>query len=1138
MFNIITQRLLWKEFRAQQLVWIAIAGELVLLQLWWGIKGHEYADLNLFSMAFVLTGVFAMTTSALLFAGESEAKTDGFLRQLPITPRQLIGGKLLYGGLALVAFLVFALLSTLIAGQMAGKYGGDASSPMGDPSVFALSIVGLAAWGLFYSLWTRKVLWTVIGAALTEIILGGIVHSLILGEYRWPDWVFYMIYAGIIATVVAIDARLLAKWCAGEQATSPTPLSMFAHSGEVASASDCSLPWLNAYRWSCLTGVCAGLGIIFLLVFEVNIRGKTVFHREDTLFVFGGGTCLGLLFAGAAAWLRSRSPATGSHQPVSSSPIGYIRVPTLRQVGAMFALGGLSLLVFCLGVICCYASLGFIVSLFLLPASLSQPGLGYTLGLATVTALGSGAALWGGDQWLQSMQRSGTFEWLHLLQQIHAVRHRAVQRIGPLLWIEARRALPFLLVGWVLLTLIGWYRPEMGDYGALSYFAIVIAALVCGLLTLLPDRTHGTLAFLTERGVSSTKIILSKLIVWGGTLLLMLSPPLLQGRVWKILDNPSQTVPQIANGLFAAQGGPYIIMGSAPSTSQYLFVLLLGTFTIGVLAAAWVRRPILAGIVGISLMLPWFGWVTMLMGTYAPIGFTAVVPIILFGLGILWTSQRTLLEQSSWRSKFGQIGWVLLVGFIGLQGYFHFRANEVPLVTHYEALKSLRNGQPSPLSHPASSWMYPFDESIPHATQLDALVDDESKKNALVQPPGFWGASHAFQMGIASLELDEEACDLDAAFEHLRKWHELTEKLAYASRDEDGWVDALNGHRVVLSAIRKWANHPQQTTERLEAAMTKLTPNQIGMSGATVIARQYADTRRSLETGISTDNIYRQSVTNISPVTQWFLAHTGEKERVRRLIDYYFYLSASSQVSQPSTTGQEFDHWTGTIRARVTAATLGVSLPEQRFNVRHRGQFELALSAETATRLVLHLQAWRLKHGSFPASFADLIAESGPINSRDFLTNESFSYEPQGFDRDLQAETIILIPARQPLLYSEGITEPRGVELAPPDPNGNPSNPLRYQARNFRSNQPSHMPTPVPPAIGRPANPNTIRFSVFGQVIDEDSLYRLPRTDQTAGEGHGGGVAAGGSSMSLEAGPAPSGEPAQPEPPIPGTNPQ
>ncbi len=807
---------------------------------------------------------------------------------------------------------------------------------------------------------------------------------------------------------------------------------------------------------------------------------------------------------------------------------------------------------FCLGVICCYASLGFIVSLFLLPASLSQPGFGYTLGLATVTALGSGAALWGGDQWLQSMQRSGPFGWLSLLQQIHAVRNRAVQRLGPLLWIEVRRALPVLLVGWVLLTLIGWYRLEMPDHGFFSYIAIVLASLVCGLLTLLPDRSHGTLAFLTERGVSSTKIMLSKVLVWGGTLLLMLIPPLLQGRVWKLLDNPSQTVPQIVDGLFAARG-PYINIISAPSPANHLFVLLLGTFTIGVLAAAWVRRPILAGIVGFSLMLPWFGWNALLMETNAPNGFTALVPIALIGLGILWTGSRTLLEQSSWRSKFGQISWVLLVGFIGLQGYFHFRANEVPVIVDYEVFKGLLNGQPSPLSNPASSWMYPFDESIPHAAQLDALVDDESKLNSLFQPPGLWNATHSLQTGIESLQLDEETCDLDAAFEHLRKWHELTEMLAYASRDEDGWVDALYGRRVVLSAIRQWANHPQQSAERVEAAMTKLTANQIGLSGAAVIARQYADARRSLETGISSDSSYRRGVTNASPVAQWLLVRTGEKERVRRLIDYYFYLSAGTRVSQPISEGQEFDHWRGTTQA--SAATLGVSLPWQRLNVRHRGQFELALSAETATRLVLQLQAWRHKHGSFPASFADVITELGPINAHDFLTNAPFNYEPQGFDRDLLAEYNTLIPAKQPLLYSEGMTEPRGVEIMQFDPVGNRLKAIQYRARNYYSH--GDRSRQDQPPTTRPANPHTIRFSVFGQVIDEDSLYRLNHTGQAAGEGHGDEAAAGGaaamsSDIMIEGAPTapptnalptpppgtPEDAPASPESPPPGTDPQ
>ena len=414
--------------------------------------------------------------------------------------------------------------------------------------------------------------------------------------------------------------------------------------------------------------------------------------------------------------------------------------------------------------------------------------------------------------------------------------------------------------------------------------------------------------------------------------------------------------------------------------------------------------------------------------------------------------------------------------------------------------------------------MYPFDESIPHAAQLDSLVDDETKRNSLVQPPVDWGAPHAFQMGIESLKLDDEACDLDTAFEHLRKWLSLTEQMAYASRDEDGWVDALVGRRVVLSAIRKWANHSQQTTERIEAALEK-SPVKLSTSGGAVIARQYADARRALDTGVSPESIYRPGGYKPSPVTQWLLARTGEKERVRRLIDYYFYLSAGTQVAQPSTAGSEFDHWIGT--TRPSAATLGVSLPWQRLHVRNHGQFELVMTAESATRLVLQLQAWRLKHGSFPASFADLMSETGLINTHDFLTNAAFHYEPQGFDRDLLAEYNTLIPAKQPLLYSEGITEPRGVELVEShvylNLQGIPTISLRYQARNFRSMQSLQKSSPASPVIDRPTHPHTIRYSVFGQITDEDSLYRLNRIDQTDGEEHGdGAAAAGGAAMSSD----------------------
>lgn len=266
MFNTAISRLLWKEFRAQQAVWIAMAAELVLLQFWWGTIGHRSVDLNLLSMAFVLTGVFAMTSSALLFAGESEAKTDLFLRQMPFRRSDLIRGKLLFAVLAVVAFLVFSLVSTFIAGQMAGRYGGDITSLLGDPTLFGTSIIGMWAWGLFYSLLTRKVVWTVVGAALTQIALGGFVHSGILNDFHVPNWSLYLLDLVIVLSVLAADGWLLQRWCSGESADQRSLNAVPSEGGVNLRIAEAPLPWLSAYYWSSLLGIVTALSLLLTFV--------------------------------------------------------------------------------------------------------------------------------------------------------------------------------------------------------------------------------------------------------------------------------------------------------------------------------------------------------------------------------------------------------------------------------------------------------------------------------------------------------------------------------------------------------------------------------------------------------------------------------------------------------------------------------------------------------------------------------------------------------------------------------------------------------------------------------------------------------------------------------------------------------
>lgn len=1167
MFNTAITRLLWKEFRAQQAVWIAMAAELVLLQLWWGTIGHRSVDLNLLSVAFVLTGVFAMTSSALLFAGESEAKTDLFLRQIPFRPRDLIRGKLLFAALGVVTFLAFALISTFIAGQMAGRYGGDNTSMLGDPVLFGTSILGLWAWGLFYSLLTRKVVWTVAGAALTEILLAVFVHSWILADFHLPEWTFYLIYFVILLCVLSANLWLLQRWCSGEVAPASAAIPFPSNTSSPSRLPEAPLPWLKAFQWSSLTGIVTALYMLLIFVLISMADQVPGVDGPAILMVFGGTLVMaGITVFAISRWRRTLAPVDAL---VTQPRLGLLDQPfTLRRSGSLLRLSALSCVAFALGLVACYATIA--VPMTLLDRRIAgREAIAFAL-----TAIGSITALRIGTQWLKTGAARGTSGWLSLLQWLLSFRHQVTRRFSPLFWIESRRAFPILLGGWVVLTLIGLYRPEMPDYAALSYIAIVMAALFCGLMTVLPDRTHGTLAFLTERGVSPLRVLGTKAILWGCTLALMMIPPLgIQVRIARLVQrHAAQSTQQfqlLREDLENDTLSGHWQYTTIAETAWHLSSLLCGTFLIGMLAAAWVRRPVLAGLAGFMLTLLWLAWVNILSDASAPVLFPILVPLLLIGVGIAWTARPIVLEQTSWRSKFGQIAWGLLVAFVSLQGYFHFRAHEVPDLSGNPLLAEMKSRGPTPLSSQVSSWQFPT-----RAAQLDALMDDEEKRRSLTQPTGrLWGAPNSLKTALTELKLDEESCDLDGAFEHLRKWHELTELMAQNSRNEDGWVDCLFARRIVLSAIRRWANHPKQTSERLEGALAQLPQQLYTTSGAAVIGREYAQALHSLETGINPETAGTSRELHLSPMVRWMLTHRGETERVRRLIDLYYVASANASIHQAPLVGEAYIHWLSS--THITALFLGVDLPWQVLNVRHRGQFEMAGSAEAATRLVLQLQAWRLKnasdfqgevvdelmrfhqeagrinaeltnagkppidhqvfdailkrmkHGPFPKNLADLKQSYPQAPTTDLLTNASFGYEPEGFGRDLRVSAFTFVPARQPILYSLGVDEPRGVDLN--------SDGHFFQARNAMIHQPAHPFLPAAqkanPLAKSVANPHAIRFVILGQGVDEDGLSE-PVSPETESEAAGASGEAGSAQSSDEPAPMPADKgPAPPEVP-------
>jgi hypothetical protein len=156
-----------------------------------------------------------------------------------------------------------------------------------------------------------------------------------------------------------------------------------------------------------------------------------------------------------------------------------------------------------------------------------------------------------------------------------------------------------------------------------------------------------------------------------------------------------------------------------------------------------------------------------------------------------------------------------------------------------------------------------------------------------------------------------------------------------------------------------------------------------------------------------------------------------------------------------------------------------------------------------ATELTLQLQRWRLKHGEFPAGIPDLLSDGDtrPGNWRDYwlrdiVSNSNYGYESTGYPADLTVAHQVVVPARQPILYSMGLHEPRRIYLTPVSPGTADGQQFAFRAMSaaygdsFQGKGSSGNPLPV----HRAASDRTIRFVFLGEPIDEDSLCNLSRS--------------------------------------------
>ncbi len=1073
MFTPAVQRIMWKEFRAQRAIWFGIAFELVILQLVRAFSPDKF-PINLVSLACVLTGIFAMTSSALLFAGESEAQTDGFLRQLPFRSRDLILGKLGFNIAAVVSFLAFSLLAAkLISGI--GTAGRTQVGDYEEAVAYANCVLGLWAWGIFYSLLTRKVMWTLLGAALTEIVINAVLHGVLKG-YWYQEITIYAIYRCLVVMVLLVDVWLLSRWYAGVRGMRAISRSMTASTADESAVTPARpLPWSTSWKITSRVGIAFGVIWYILLLASAEANRGRHDHYVPLLLLFGiiGAVIGSIVVIGIRTFGQiSSEHSTGVNEhDAGSQSLRFSMV--LKEASRLLGLFGFSILALALGI-----AVGFFGVVFLIVVFLEwRPGVEHFLvvsGVAAVT-IGGGFVLWGMGRLLDAPATIQTTRLpIRTLQFAQSACQSINRTWGSLFWIEARRVLPFLITGLALAGLVVLlFSLSRSLTSGINFFGLSLLSYSCGLMVILPDRVHGTMSFLIERGVPAWRILAAKLIVWWLTLILIaIIPSLVSYHITTLMIGD------------LAFGRNVVMAGTVPRLEGLAVLMFTGVntglFTIGFLSSSWIRRPILAVIVGLAGVIVWVIWSGFLFHNNCQSGMAFYWPIGMCIIGYFAFGTSTLLEQANWKSKVRRVAWVMLIVGGSLFWLRNFRTHEIPAPMSFGEGQALLNR---------------YTENV----RLNA-----SHVPGRMNQPG-WQVSSDAESTVYQLNLSQPSCDLTVALKSLATGMEVTSEKARIAQGEGSLIEAIKMRRLVLSAIRKWANHPSQTAALLEEAEQKF--HSLGRSDkfsaidllafqyhAAVLASDPAQLPSSLSVG--------QPPLNNNSLVRLILKLAGEQKRVRRLVDYQFsllpyYLSADPPLDSGFSQTLESTCVKWIRNTSLSLSALGVNLPDMVYMRMFREEMRQIHISSQATSLVLKLQLSRLKNGQFPSTLAEVM-QPGQIDA------SSFGYEPNGFARNLRISPLKALPAHQPVVYYRGDAPFQGLELVDPGVDGQ----AFYRARGWTMGDLNYMPrkdiierssqlqlsaqTEYLAQAEGPVNPHEIHYVSLGSPRDEDRLCLPP----------------------------------------------
>jgi hypothetical protein len=215
-------RLMWKEYRAQRALWLAVCAFGVVPQVLFRLTLRHPADhvFAIWMMVLVMPIMFVIGSMAILFAGEREDRTDDWLRQMSVSPLWLLLAKWSFCVTATVALMAGLTMSALALAWDVPRFG-DEALPAEAVARTAWMFAGLLLWGALGSLLSRRVvtavpamgLWWVLTLVVPVVWLPwmfGITYV-----HPWHERVQQILIATAFVGVGIADAWLGWRWCHG-----------------------------------------------------------------------------------------------------------------------------------------------------------------------------------------------------------------------------------------------------------------------------------------------------------------------------------------------------------------------------------------------------------------------------------------------------------------------------------------------------------------------------------------------------------------------------------------------------------------------------------------------------------------------------------------------------------------------------------------------------------------------------------------------------------------------------------------------------------------------------------------------------------------------------------------------------------